>query len=460
MPTVEFVGQSAQTQTSPGAGTSRLLNLYREPVTEGDNTRYLLRSVPGQTAMYPGLSVFQRAIKWVDGQVYVAVNGTLSVLTAGGYPVSIGTIADDVNTTISGNVGYVAVVSGGNYYTWDGSSLTEPADGAFGNYGSVATLGQRMLLTEKDGRRFQWSDVADPETLDGLNFATTEAGEDNNIRGVVLNGNYWIFKERSTEIWYQTGASGSSAFARVSGGIISTGLKAFNLLTEFRGGMFFVGNDDIAYVTTGAGLQPVSTPPVSRDISEKQPTHCFYYEHEGHKFCVLRFSDRPAWVYDFATQEWHERSEGSDHGPWAAIGAAQNNKDEWIIAGGDGYIATLSGLAFSFGQVQDNGGPLYRRAISRTLRNDSKRFRVAEVEFYADYGRKTTDSASQLMVQFSGDRGNTWQSQRSMSLGGQGDYDQRVLFRSLGQFRHLTAQIDMTHSYEIPMFSDVRVRLA
>lgn len=460
MPTVEFVGQSAQTQTSPGAGTSRLLNLFREPVTEGDNTRYLLRPVPWQSTLYPGGSVFQRAMQWIDQQVYIVVDGTLSTLTTGGYPVQLGLVADDENTTISGNLGYVTVVSGGNYYTWDGSAITEPTAGAFEDFGSIDTLGQRMLLTELNGRRFQWSDVADPSTLDGLNFATTEAGEDNNLRGVVLHGNYWIFKERSTEIWYQTGASGSSAFARVSGGVISTGLKGFNLVAKMRGGLFLVGNDNIAYVTTGAGLQPVSSAPVSRSLADNDPTHCFYYEYQGHKFCAIRFSDRPAWVFDFATQEWHERSEGVDHGPWDAVATTEDNRGNWIVAGGSGFLGQLGSDAFNTGLITDKGGPMYRRAISRTLRNDSKRFRVPEVEFYADYGRATTDASTQLMIKFSGDRGHTWQSQRSMTLGNQGDYDTRVLFRSLGQFRHLTARIDMTHSYEIPIFSDVRVRLA
>jgi hypothetical protein len=459
MPTVDFVGQSAQTGASPAAGTSRLLNLYREPVTEGDNTRYLLRSVPGQNIYTAGYSTFMRAIQWVDGQIYIVTDGSLSTLSEGGYVASVGAIADDVNTTISGNLGYVTVVAGGNYYTWNGTTMLEPPDGAFENYGSVDTLGQRMLLTEKNGRRFQWSDVADPDTLGGLNFATTEAGEDNNIRGVVLNGNYWIFKERSIEIWYQTGASDDAqAFARVSGGIVTTGLKEFNLLTKIRGGLFFVGNDNIAYVTTGAGLQPVSTPPVARSIADNIPTHCFYYEHEGHKFCVIRFTDRPAWVYDFSTQEWHERSEGANHGPWAAVDTTQDNQGEWIVVGDGGFVAQLSKTRS--GLIYDREGPLYRRAISRTLRNDSKRFRVPEVEFYADYGRAETDAETQLMAQFSGDRGNTWQSQRSMTLGNQGNYDHRVLFRSLGQFRHITARVDMTHKYEIPIWSDVRVRLA
>lgn len=452
---VEFVGQSAQSETARGAGTSRLLNLYREPVTEGDLTRYILRPVPGQVSVHMPPNEFQRAMQWVDNNIYTASGGKLNVLGDDGVPSEIGSIPDDVNTSIAGNVGYVTVVSGGRYYTWDGTTLTEPTTGAFSNFGSVETIGQRQLLTELGGRRIQWSDIADPDTLNGLNFATTEAGEDNNIRGVALNGNYWVFKERSIEIWYETGsADEAEAFARVSGGVLTTGLKSFNLVTKMRGGLFFIGSDDIAYVTAGSGLKPVSTQPVARDIREKTPTHCFFYEHEGHKFCVLRFSDRPAWVFDFATNEWHERSEGVDHGSWDAVGAAKETGGSWLVASELGGIYRMSNVA------EDKGGVLYRRAVSRSAQNGGKRFRVPEIEFRADYGTVPTDDAVQLMVRFSRDRGNTWSDERRVAMGNSGEYTNRVIFRSLGQFRQLTARIDITHGYELPLFSDVELRLA
>ncbi len=455
MPTVEFVGQSAQTQTAPGAGTSRLLNLYREPVTAPDLTRYILRPVPGQTLIHSPDNQFQRATSWIDRNIYTVAGAKLNRLGDDGVPVELGVVADDENTSISGNLGKVAVVASGVYFLWDGTSITEPTPGAFDAFGSVEAIGQRLLFTELGGRRIQWSAVADPSTLDGLNFATTESGEDLNIRVVALNGNAWIFKERSIEIWYNTGSGDeASAFARVSGGVITTGLKSFNLITKIRGGLFFIGSDGIAYVTTGSGLQPVSTQPVARDIREKNPTHCFYFEHEGHKMCVIRFSDRPAWVFNFSTSEWFERSEGVTHGPWDAVGASKTTQGDWIVVSELGSISRLDNTPI------DKNGALYRRAISRTLRQDSARFRVPELEFYADYGRVGPDDALELMFSYSGDRGKTWSSQRNLSLGSLGDYQTRTLFRSLGQFREFTACLDITHGYEVPIFSDARLRVA
>ncbi len=455
MAAIEFVGQSAQSQTSPGAGTSRLLNLYREPVTEGDSTRYVLRPVPGQTALHTPDTEFQRAMSWVSGDVYTVSGGFLSVLGGDGAPSQLGAVADDENTSIAGNLSNIGVVAGSNYYLWNGTTVSEPTSGAFSSFGSIESVGQRIMLTELGGRRFQWSDVADPTTLGGLNFATTEAGEDVNIRGVALSGNYWIFKERSIEIWYQTGsADQAEAFARVSGGVITTGLKSFNLITKIRGGLFFIGNDNAPVLTTGAGLEYIGSAGVIRSIKDNNPTHCFYFEHEGHKFCVIRFGDRPAWVYNFSSKEWSERSEGHDHGPWDAVATTQRTAGDWIAAGELGSISQLSNVQ------HDKGGPLYRRAISRTLWQDAKRFRVPELEFLADMGRVATDEELAAVMRTSGNKGNTWSTGRQMSLGAQGRYENRVLFRSLGQFRNLTIRLDITHGYEVPLFSTANLRLA
>lgn len=482
MPVLEFVGQSKAGQTARPATTSRLINLFREPVEEGGLTRYLLRPVQGRIESYDLGSVFIRQMAWVDSTIYIAAGGSLySATTDASAITTIGAIKDSTETTISGSSGYVTVCAGGKYYVSNGGSLSEPTPGAFSDFGSVETLENFTLLTERNGRRIQWSNPADPETLGGLDFATTESGPDNNIRGMALNGNYWVFKDRSIEIWYPTGIS-DAAFARVGGGVIETGLKAFNLVAKARDSLFFVGSDGIVYIAAGQGLQPISNRAVERDLREKTPTHTFYTEREGHKFCTIRFSDRPAWVYDIATGEWHERSEGVNHGAFDAVASVESNLDQWLVASEIGKIYRLDNVQ------TDKGQTLHRRAISHTLRVDSKRFRVSEAEIYGAYGyspvQPQTDyfmaSAGgyfplgdgffslgssgepepKLMLSVSRDGGATWGAERMRGLGAQGEYEQRVLLRALGQFRLFTLRVDMTHAHEIPLYADGRVRVS
>ena len=457
MPTIEFVGQSAQDSSAISANTSRLLNLYRERVDAGGTTRYLLRSVPGQRAVCTFTNGLLRKMEWVDGTVFGVSGGALYQVNNAIFfglrtVTNLGAVVDDVNTDISGNNGSVTITAGGRYYVWDGSTLTQPTGAAFTQFGSVALLDNYSLLTELNGRRIQWTDLADPKTFDALNFATTESRQDDNIRGMVIGGQYWVFKERSTEIWYNTGQAGADAFARVPGGLIEKGLKGFNLVTKARDLAFFVGTDNVAYLTSGSAPQPVSTRAVEVALQENDPTHCYYYEEFGHKFCVIRFSDRPAWVFDIAAAEWHERAEGSTFGPWNAVCSVESDNGPYWVGHADGKAYRLENINL------DKGETLYRRAVSRTLRVDGQRFRGKEFEIYGAYGY--ADAETQLMLSFSGDSGATFGTERFLSMGALGDYDNRVLVRSFGQYRQLTAQMDFSHAYEIPVYADARIELA
>lgn len=480
MPQIEFAGQSRETETARAANRSRLVNLYREAVPDGGLTRHILRPVPGRVEIADLGSVILRQMAWVDNSVYTVASGELSSVD-GAIVTSIGSVEDSPETTISGNAGYVTIVADGDYWVLDGGTLTKPTGAAFSDFGSVETLNNYTLLTERNGRRFQWSTVADPTDLDALDFATTEEGADKNIRGVALNGNYWIFKERSAEIWYPTGVA-ESAFVRLNGGIVDVGLKGFNLVAKGRDQLFFVGSDNTVYISAGQNITPISTRALERAIKTEAPTHCFYYEQEAHKFCVVRFANRPAWVYDFSTGEWHERAEGVNHDAWNVVATTENNDGTWLTGAVSGEISTLQNIQ------TDSGGVLYRRAVSPTLRMDSRRFTIDELELFGALGYVdeisdvtyywgTTGgyfgwasgvfnmggaggSEPAIMLRMSQDQGATWGHVRTRGLGAAGQYGKRVLVRCAGQFRTFNLRMDMAHQHEIPIFSDGRLRVS
>ena len=482
MPIVEFAGQSSQEDGVISANSSRLLNLYRQRVMDGGVTRYLLRPVPGQTVATDLEAVFMRRLSWIDGNMYAACGGKLFQADDAGFKFEISAIEDDENTTITGNTGKVLTCAGGNYYVWDGSTLTQPTGAAFSDFGSVETVGNYSLLTERNGRRIQWTDLAAPGTFDALNFATTESGYDKNIRGMAIAGNYWVFKERSIEVWYETGLGGVSAFQRVQGGVINRGLRSFNLAAKTPDGAFFVGEDGVAYIISGQAIEPISSPAVNAAINEFNPTHCFYYEDDGQKFCVVRFGDRPAWCFDLATGEWHERAEGRTFDAWTAVDAAKSDNGNWVTARRGGTICSLSRIQ------QDLGAHLHRRAVSKTLREGSRPFRVKELEFFGAFGEgghtpyvgytlalgdgylglldypydmgDNGGNDTRLRYSVSRDGGNTFGRERLLNIGGRGEYQNRAIARSLGQFHRVTVRLDIAEDFEIPVFSDARLEVA
>jgi hypothetical protein len=458
MPALEFVSQSVRDTSNATANAARLVNRYPEAMAEGARARFALKIVPGtaEWAQLPG--AFMRALAVVGdsdegvvtSSLFAVIGGEVYEIELDGSSEGIGSVPDDVQTTIAGNNGDVCIVAGGEYHLWDGSTLTQPTIGAFADFGSVEFLGGYTILTELGGRRFQWSALADASDLPGLNFASAESRDDALLRAVAIAGNLWLLKTGSIEIWARTGEASENAFTQLPGGVLETGLREFGLVTKMPNGAFFVGNDGIAYITAGAELKPVSTPAVEVAIRDGDATHCLYYEDAGHKFCVLRFRDRPAWCFDLSTGLWHERATGN--GAWSATVSA--NFGGWRVGQVDGRIGTLTRNG------RDIDQPLAREVVSLTLYIDGQRFRIPKVEFTGRMGRSDIGRDAQIMVQFSRDGGQTWGAEQWRSMGNLGDFDRRAVLRNVGQARTLTARIRDTDPADITLWSSVNLDLA
>ena len=112
-------------------------------------------------------------LQWIDGTVWAVVGGKLYE-NPGSSPVDRGSVGNSEKTSIAGNTDYVCVVSDGDYYVWNGATLTTPTTGAFSSVGSCDTLNNYVLLTQLGGRKVQWSAVGDPTSFNALDFATTK----------------------------------------------------------------------------------------------------------------------------------------------------------------------------------------------------------------------------------------------------------------------------------------------
>lgn len=459
MPAVEFVTQSQKDSDNRAATTERLVNFYPEPLPQGARARFSLRSVLGATDWVDTEAVFIRDMKMIPDisnssadRLFYAAGGNLAQVDSLGAISTIGSISDDANTTISGNSGDVTVCSGGEYKLWDGGTLTSPTAGAFSSFGSVEYVGGYTVLTERNGRQIQWSALRNASSLPGLNFATAEARDDVILRGVAINGNYWVFKTTSIEVWQVTGQANENAFSAIPGLVIERGLKGFNLVTKFRGGAFFIGSDDVPYLAGGAEIKALSNLGVQTAISNGEPSHCHYHEDEGHQFLTIRFRDRPAWVFDLATGLWHERAVGEE-GAWGAL-AAVNAFGSWRAADADGKIRTL-------GRTNaDGSNALIRRAVSQTIYNGGELFRVAKLEVAGRVGRSDLGREARVGLRVTRDGGNTFGALVERDMGALGEYDQRMVFRPMGQARAFAVEVRVSDPADLNIYSSANLVLA
>jgi hypothetical protein len=484
MPAVELFGAPKQDAEHRPASTARLINVFREGAERGA----VLRQAPGMTRFLRLDGMFCRALRPIGDALIAAHGGRLWRVDEGGAARELTDIADDAETTVAGLNGRILAVAAGAFTVYEDNDGTDtPAPGAFSRYGSLAVMAQRVVLAERDGRRLQWSDVDDPKTLDGLNFATAEQRDDRIVRIMAVGGDLWVFKETCIEQWYATGGADADAFAFRTGSLVPVGLRAFGLVTETPTGAFFVATDGRAYLGAPGALRPVSTVPVETALAEGTPWRCFHTRFEGHEFCVIRFRDRPAWCLDVATGEWWERAQGDDLGPWEAVAAAA----PWgrpLVGCDDGRLLWLDA------SPTDDNDPIHRRMVSRTIDNGGRRFRVPRLELPCHVGRGAVDDyaaqpeggvqatsagvvqattldgllavdaaekrTAQVLMRVSRDRGQTWGQWVSRSLGDVGRYETRVVWRALGQFETLAVEVACAEPLDITFDCSAWVEVA
>lgn len=457
MPPFQLVPQSEQDSDNRAANSARMVNCYLEPV----GSEMVIKSVLGMDPVLDDQddpffvgSGDVRAVEQFGDLIYVVQGTTLysvavlasvdsegNIQTQVGIADTLGTISGSDNATISSNDGNITITGGGRYYLWDGSTLSEPTSGAFTSVGSVSYIGGLTVLTESStGNRLQWSDVFDPDTLDGLSFATADTIEGDLIRGMAIGSRFWAFKGKSIEPWYQNGAD----LVPIAGAALEYGLLQFDLLAKIPNGAFFVSSEGKVMVLSGDQPQPISSRAVETAIANDGPDRCFHYQDEGHDFLVICFRDRPAWVYDMGTGLWHERAGGVTLGPWSAFRSVKW-QGRWFVVAEDG------GMFFMARTNSDGATALVRQVTTKTLRNDGTRFRLSRLEIEARVGFSDLGRDPVIELEMSRDAGQTWTDPKPRPLGEQGDYTQRMVWRSLGQFREGTARLTWSDAAEIPL---------
>jgi hypothetical protein len=387
----------------------------------------------------------------VGGTLYVAAGGRLLSVAADGTPTDIGEIRDDPDTVLSANRARVTVAARGDYFVLDGSTVTKVTDGALAEVGSVAFLDQYTVMGGRDLDQFEWTRVGAPATRDATYFATAESDNDNVVRVAANRGNLWVFGEQSIEIWDRSGTL-DSAFTYIK--TIETGLRSVSLLTRFDGGLFFVGDDNTPYIGQGADIRPVPSIPVNVAIENGDPTHCFYYEDQGHKFCVIRFSDRPAWVYDFATALWHERAYGALREPWNIIGA--------VKAFGRWFGLTQTAKVYEFDRNNvDVGAPLVRTVVSKNYKAPANReFVMDELVAFGKFGQSDLGRDAKVVARFSDDGGRSWGREKTRVVGGLGDREARALWRRQGHFRQMAVELTVSDPADITLESEAELMVS
>ena len=381
----------------------------------------------------------------VIGQTFYEVNTDFAFIGSG-----YGAVARDANPAsfagidLTGSQLFFTSGDKGYIYALGGSTISEViASGAT----QGAFLDGFFLALDSTTSTLKVSALNDGTTWEGAQVAQRTAGSDPWKAMVVVHRDIWLFGEKTSEVWYNAGTS-PFPFAAIPGAFLEQGIVAPFSAKAIGNTVMWLGSSDdgvgVVYRADGYKGQRVSTHAVEFAIQgytrkglSISDAVAWSYQEDGHTFYGLNFPEAKAtWVYDLATQLWHERGtwdiEKTIFTAWRPQYHAYFNNKHIV---GDRALGTL--YEMSIDKFTDAGGGPVRR-VRRTphlnIDNDYVVYDEFQVEMETGLGLSSGQGSDpQAMLRWSDDGGETWGNEHWVSAGARGNYGTRAIWRRLGR---------------------------
>lgn len=401
----------------PSRASQRLVNVYPQPIPGKSGIE--LVGAPGITR-HVTLIGGGRGLHVMRGKLY-AVAGTSLYDVTSGVAVGLGTVPGSSVLSLADNGTQLVTDTG--YYS-DGSTVAQITDADLVPLEAVDFCDGYIVAVESDSGRFVGSALNDATDWDGLDFATAEGSPDELATLIVDHRQVILFGTASTEIWYNSGASGFP-FERLAGGFLEIGCLAKRGVCKADNSVFWLASDRTIRRLSGSTPVRVSQHGIEEKLAElADVASCvaFSYTWQGHINVAFRFPTA-CFVFDVTAGEWHER-ESYESSTWNIVDAAELNGRVYVQHT-DGSVGYLSDAVTEFGETQ-----LYRW----TYQNVAAPRRLFHSSF--ELLLKTGDVAANVTpyadLEISDDGGNTWHFLPRRELGVQGAYRQKVRWHALG----------------------------
>ena len=301
---------------SVNAADNRLMNLYPEATPEGGKTSGFLTRCPGYKYVSDVGSGPVRGLWTFGGFLYVVSGVELYKVDGDWVATLLGTVSGSGPVSMSDNGDQLFVACNPRSYTYSVASnlFAEITDPDFPGAVTVGFINGYFVFNEPNSQKVWITSYQDGASVDPLEFSFTDANPDNLLSLVVNRNEIWMFGTTSTEVWYYSGDI-DFPLARIQGAFNEIGCAAPYSVAKLDNTVFWLGSDPrgnaMVYKAAGYGAQRVSTHGIEKVLQGYRfvgDAIGYSYQQEGHTFYVLTFpSANATWVFDAATNEWHER---------------------------------------------------------------------------------------------------------------------------------------------------------
>jgi hypothetical protein len=337
---------------------------------------------------------------------------------------------------------FVAANPQGYIYNTNTNAFGQITDPDFPGAVTVGYLDGYFVFNQPNSQSIWITALLDGTSIDPLDFASAEGSPDGVVGLIVDHREVWVFGVNSVEVWYNSGAA-DFPLQRIQGAFNEIGCAAPYSIAKMDNGVFWLGKDargqGIVFRANGYTGQRISTHAVEWQIQQYadfSDAIAYTYQQDGHSFYVLIFpSANTTWVYDAATQAWHERA-GWVNGAWTRHRSncqAFYNNDVVVGDFENGNI-----YAFDSDVYADHDRPQRWYRSWRALpagQNNLKRTAQHELQLDCETGVGLVTgqgSDPEVMLRWSDDGGHTWSYEHWKKMGKIGEFGYRTIWRRLG----------------------------
>lgn len=414
-------------------------NCYEVPTYGTRNAAAIIGS-PGTSLLDTGAGACRGAILAL-GNAYIVLGVTIYKISSSLTLTSLGSISGSGRVSMAVGKTHIVIVTGSNgpgyALTISSGTLAAISDADFTGADTVTYQDGYFIFSNGTNQWFI-SNLDDATAYDALDFVSNERSPDLTLAVVSDHSEVFCFGEETIEVWVNAGEL-DFPFVRNNAAAIERGTCAAHSIAKDDNTLFFLGNDRIVYRLEGYTPVRVSTDPVDTDLcrysaSDISAAFGWIYTDHGHKFYVLTVPGQVTHVFNIATNTWHKRKKfGYDY--W--------HLNAHVYAFGKHICgSSLNGKVFEMSRdfYDDDGDVLLFKHISNIVHGGNARFAIGKLQYIIESGvglATGQGSDPQMMVRFSKDDGRTWGSEKWLSMGVMGNYEQRCIKRCNGSARTL-----------------------
>lgn len=455
-------------------------NWYVEQLEQPNGkAAFVLYPTPGTTgfAALPGQPL--RAQVEINGRAF-AISGTnfCEVFSDGTFNIIAQVLNDLLPASMVASPQQLAITSGGNLYVyWLQTTVggTNPqVAGTFkqipntnfslptaanGNPGKVEYIDGFFIILLRNSQTLYISTPLDASTWPPLQKIIVTVFSDNVANIIENQRRLWVLGNKRSTVYYDSGSA--NIFDVDPSATMENGTVGTSASVRADNSIFWLDQDErgAGVVRRGAGYTPLRVSNHAIEFAiQSYPTIsdavAYSYQDQGHTFVVFQFpSAQKTWVYDVATNMWHERGFWNQQ---AGLFSAHKSQNHMFAFGKHLVGDPTSGNIYqmSINLYTDAGNSLIRR-IRRSPHISTENKWMFYDELILDFETglgpmpplldgQGDPRGPKVTLRWSKDYAHTWSNEYDLDAGQAGKFRHRVRRTRMGRARDMVFEVSVT----------------